>query len=121
MEPPILIHRYLGDYPATLDAKRVRLMKYSLRHQVQYQRGLSRLSATASWARRWAYCGGLGVLSTEDPRADLEMSYVGMDEGAVYARKIVEILDDLDSNPRTELLHRYFSAYYYTYDRLWFV
>lgn len=44
-----------------------------------------------------------------------------MKEEAVYVRKLGEIPDSIDANPGFDLVHRDFCAYYYPYDRLWFV
>lgn len=105
MQPPIPIHHYVGDYIATLDAKRLRLMPSSLRHQVHYQRGVARLSPTGVWAKRWAHWSFHAVLSTEVSRADRNIPYVLIDEESVYFRMPSEMLDSLYANPRTTLVH----------------
>lgn len=85
------------------------------------QRGVARLSATVACYKRWAHWGGRGVLNTEVPRSDLNMPYFRMAEEAVYIRKLGKILDSLDVTPREYLVHRYFCAYYYPHEQLWFV
>lgn len=43
-----------------------------------------------------------------------------MEEEAVYVRTIGEILESLDANPRSDLVHRKFCVYYFPCARLWF-
>lgn len=109
------------DYPDSLDAERFRVMVKSRIHHLLGNRCIECLTATGGWSKLWAHLGGRGVLTTDEPRKDLDIPFVCMVEKSVYVRNFREILDWLAEKHRDDLVHVDFCALTYPYDELWFV